>query len=1264
MSENTPALSIEYIEVENFKSYAGKHRIGPFHQTFTAVIGPNGSGKSNILDALLFVFGKRANKIRLEKLGELIHSSAAHPDCTSASVTVLFRYSDEVIRLTREVAKHTGSSQYFINGKRQSQASVVTFLKEKGIDLDHNRFLILQGEVEQIALMRPKCEKEGEEGFLEYLEDLIGTNKYIPGIREASGVAEVLQEDRITSLEKSHKLGKEKEILENCKNAAVSYVRKDNQMQKIVSTMCQLKILAGEEELAPQRAEEKALGNRLSEVQRKVKNLEDTVDAETENLNKLNKQIRQYQKEQQDLQAQKDSNEREAQDIKMQLEHSEKEEKRQYDKIKKLNDEMSRISLQLDDIERDKKIALRNMEEASERRDRLDPQFDQMTSSLQEKMRPIRRKKEEQMKQLAPWTAEHNKITNSLNTIEDTLRVSQENVEIKHRECKSENSKMEEMRQQIETAHQSICTIEKQIEEQKRLRSMHSAAKLEKDLDVAQQRKADLVAQIDAIKQDFIASQGDDKITKFLEEQGIDGYYGPLRRLGSIDDRYDIAAGVAAGAYWTYHVVEDENVAQQAIQHLRKNDIGRASFIVLAHQKKEHSTRLAQPFAPPSQSTRLFDLIKPVDVRFLPAFYFAVRDTLVTTTLHVARSIGLGGKTRSRVVTLAGEVVDPVGQVTGGGQARPQGAGLNASSVPTRKNQNVRQELQNLQTQLQNAHSEVLKLREMLTNLRGSEERSARSYEELRRQLQETTMRHRTETLNLSRAEKLCSSALANYEKSKRAVESTEHKRLIGEKESLVSRRLKIDQDCEKYKRELEILDKALEDIGGPEYRRIQEQIQQDKKTVTEQETKLMEAKKNEAKLTSMKNTKLREKHDLEASLENQRGVTTRSETEKLNALQKTLNKIKSNLNDKEHEIEDSFEVKRRGDDTLRNAITEVKRLENEEQDVQEKIKSLQDAIEERRKGLEKYEQAIKTCEEKIFENYSEFGDEVVVLDETSEGSKAHSEKVEELANADTKRFSTCLSSEELARQDFKHQKYLAEQLKMEIDRVRDTIDLQSVARWKEKDTQWRSSKAEYEEIHNKTVEAEKSVCELQDRRKKEFFVAFEDIRSRLRSLYQMLTQGGDADLELVDMHDPFDGINFTVRPARKSWKQIGQLSGGEKTLASLSFVFALHHFKPTPLYIMDEIDAALDFRNVAIVARYVLNQAICAQFIIVSLRNAMFELAHQLLGVCKVRDCTTSIALNPSHVRAQLENRVMLAGKSTDSSESQEAIKRRKISS
>uniref|UniRef100_A0A7S0STF6 Structural maintenance of chromosomes protein 4 n=1 Tax=Mantoniella antarctica TaxID=81844 RepID=A0A7S0STF6_9CHLO len=184
----------------------------------------------------------------------------------------------------------------------------------------------------------------------------------------------------------------------------------------------------------------------------------------------------------------------------------------------------------------------------------------------------------------------------------------------------------------------------------------------------------------------------------------------------------------------------------------------------------------------------------------------------------------------------------------------------------------------------------------------------------------------------------------------------------------------------------------------------------------------------------------------------------------------------------------------------------------------------------------------------------------------------------------------------------------------------------------------FRTKEAEYEaragELRGVTESRDATRGEYDDLRKRrldEFMSGFNVISLRLKEMYQMITLGGDAELELVDSLDPFsEGIVFSVRPPKKSWKNIANLSGGEKTLSSLALVFALHHYKPTPLYVMDEIDAALDFKNVSIVGHYIKERTKDAQFIIISLRNNMFELADRLVGVYKTNNTTKTVAINP----------------------------------
>jgi structural maintenance of chromosome 4 len=191
--------------------------------------------------------------------------------------------------------------------------------------------------------------------------------------------------------------------------------------------------------------------------------------------------------------------------------------------------------------------------------------------------------------------------------------------------------------------------------------------------------------------------------------------------------------------------------------------------------------------------------------------------------------------------------------------------------------------------------------------------------------------------------------------------------------------------------------------------------------------------------------------------------------------------------------------------------------------------------------------------------------------------------------------------------------------------------NLAAIEEFRRADAEHRTKLADYEAAHAQREEARHKLEAMRQARLEEFMDGFSVISMKLKEMYQMITLGGDAELELVDTLDPFsEGINFSVRPPKKSWKQITNLSGGEKTLASLSLVFALHHYKPTPLYFMDEIDAALDFRNVSIIANYIKERTKNAQFIVISLRNHMFELADLLVGIYKTEDISKSVSINP----------------------------------
>lgn len=199
--------------------------------------------------------------------------------------------------------------------------------------------------------------------------------------------------------------------------------------------------------------------------------------------------------------------------------------------------------------------------------------------------------------------------------------------------------------------------------------------------------------------------------------------------------------------------------------------------------------------------------------------------------------------------------------------------------------------------------------------------------------------------------------------------------------------------------------------------------------------------------------------------------------------------------------------------------------------------------------------------------------------------------------------------------------------------------NMAAIAEYRKKEELYLQRVGELDKITDLRDQQRKYFEELRKQRLDEFMAGFSVITNKLKEMYQMITLGGDAELELVDSLDPFsEGIVFSVRPPKKSWKNISNLSGGEKTLSSLALVFALHHYKPTPLYVMDEIDAALDFKNVSIVANYIKERTRNAQFIIISLRNNMFELADRLVGIYKTDNCTKSVTVNPNNLVLPLQ--------------------------
>ncbi|CDW85924.1 structural maintenance of chromosomes protein 4 [Stylonychia lemnae] len=288
---------IDRITLENFKSFYGKQKIGPLHKCFTAIVGPNGSGKSNLIESLLFVFGKKAKQMRFDRLQQLIHSSGKHQNLEKASVKIKFHdiYDDYAMKNTyiivpgsnfkvsRTVYKD-GSSKYFINGNDCEYEQMTELLKQKGIDLNHDRFLILQGEVEQISLMPPKAQKKDEVGLLEYLEDIIGTIKYIKEIDEIEKLQQDGQENRQSKMLDLFRTNDLLKKVQKQKDTAFKFLNIEREFYLLKNIVIQIEIREKSKEIQKLGDQLKTLKNKCQkqkEEKKKIKlNYQDVVKLE------------------------------------------------------------------------------------------------------------------------------------------------------------------------------------------------------------------------------------------------------------------------------------------------------------------------------------------------------------------------------------------------------------------------------------------------------------------------------------------------------------------------------------------------------------------------------------------------------------------------------------------------------------------------------------------------------------------------------------------------------------------------------------------------------------------------------------------------------------------------------------------------------------------------------------------------------------------------------------------------------------------------
>ncbi|KAG5226926.1 structural maintenance of chromosomes protein [Salix suchowensis] len=1194
-SSKAPRLFIKEMIMRNFKSYAGEQRVGPFHKSFSAVVGPNGSGKSNVIDAMLFVFGKRAKQMRLNKVSELIHNSTNHQNLDSAGVSVHFQEiidlddgtyeavsgSDFVI--TR-VAFRDNSSKYYINDRSSNFTEVTKKLKGKGVDLDNNRFLILQGEVEQISLMKPKAQGLHDEGFLEYLEDIIGTNKYVEKIDESSKELESLNEKRSGVVQMVKLAEKERDSLEDVKNEAEAFMLQELSLLKW-------------QEKATKLAHEDT--KKIQESHKTMKELEIVHKKYIKRQEELDNNLRTCKEEFKEF---------ERQDVKYRedLKHMKQ-------KMKKLEDKLEKDSSKIDDLTKE-------CENSENLIPKLEDNIPKLQKLLLEEERILEEVVENSKVETERYRAKLVKVRAELEPWEKQLIDHKGKLEVAYTESKLLNEKHEAGRAAFENAHKQMDSISGRIEmktatiaelqsdiekhkleasearkvEQESIKEQEELIPLEQ---AARQKVAELKSIIDTEK-----SQGSvlKAILHAKESNEIRGIHGRMGDLGAIDAKYDVAISTACSGL-DYIVVETTAAAQACVELLRREKLGVATFMILEKQA-DLSSKMKHNVSTPEGVPRLFDLVKVQDERMKLAFYAALGNTVVAKDLDQATRIAYGGNLEfRRVVTLDGALFEKSGTMSGGGtkpRGGKMGTSIRATSVSGEAVASAEKELSN-----------------MVGRLNGIRQRIA--------------------------------DAVKHYQASEKAIAHLEMELAKSQKE------------IDSLNTEHSYLDKQLGSLKAAS------EPKKDELNRLEELKRIIVTEEKEIDRLIQGSKQLKEKAlELQNKIENAGGERLKSQKAKVNKIQSDMDKNSTDINRHKVQIETGHKMIKKLTKGIEDSKKEKERLTEEREKlrgifkgieekafaVQENYKKIQELIDQHKEVLDKakseYEKVKKIVDElrasEVDADYR-LQDMKKSYKELELKGKAYKKKLDDLQNAllhhmeqtqkeleDPEKLQAILADKTLGEAcDLKRALEMVVLLEAQLKDMNPNLD--SISEYRRKVSSYNERVEELNLVTQQRDDIKKQYDEWRKKRLDEFMAGFNTISLKLKEMYQMITLGGDAELELVDSLDPFsEGVVFSVRPPKKSWKNIANLSGGEKTLSSLALVFALHHYKPTPLYVMDEIDAALDFKNVSIVGHYVKDRTKDAQFIIISLRNNMFELADRLVGIYKTDNCTKSITINP----------------------------------
>lgn len=1150
-------MYIKQLEVDNFKSFANKIDI-PLLKGFTTISGPNGSGKSNIIDSILFALGLSTSRtLRAEKLFHLI---STHTKRNEAIVKVTFgetgeEHEGQNFSVARKIKKSSQgyNSIYYINDKVVTLTEIHTLLEKHNIT-PNSYNVMMQGDVTSIT----NCSATERRKII---DEIAGIADFDRRIEQATNELETVEK----RVEKSSLILSEVDVrleqLKEEREVALKYQKLKEEKTGLEGQINTVKFFDLKRNL--EKAHENILDFTKKKKQEEAKHKD--LDEKLTLIKSKYQEISNLVKEKGE--AQQIEIKKQAEETKGAIERKQSAinyaDKQIQDGLKSSENSKNGIEVQKKKIEdTELKIQLKKEEikgiekNIAMHKAELKKILEEMTGLNQTADQHIE-KRNQLRKELEALQDKENTLIKEKLPLESDLK----NLEKEISDAKEQVEKLKDFKKNFfsnkDLLNTQVVELKREMEDLKIVQqnAMH-------DLDTTKNEVADLnyniqmayrkISTMEAQKNAAEEANFGRAIETVMNAK-LKGVHAPLVKLGKVDKEYSTALEIAIGGRMTHVVVDDEHVGSVAIELLKSSNAGRATFIPLNKLKSCPSKlQLPKDKGVIDYAINLIDF----DDKYLNAFFYALGDTLVVEDMACAKK--LMGK--YRLVTIDGEIIEKSGSMTGGAVRR---SGLKFS-------QNEDEELEKFKARLK----EMEKQSAEFENKRIS----------LEKKLESVRVNYSNTMTEYNKANMELGSLVKNAEENEKLItEKTDFIALSEPKIDLISKKLDKMEDnhidvtgkLQDLQVEIERVEKLINDEDLKDLKEktesVEFEIKRAQTNCTNANNDLAEYGREIAFFKNLIETKEEEIVNIEknnVALEKDKTVYAKEIVELKVQLEKLEEQI-AEITEKLGEL-----LKQRDD--INSELLDLEKQKHLHSSDIERIAEQIESFKSRRRELEPQLDEARGDLENAGVEISKLEPVSISIEEITSKISRLERRMEELGLVNMRALTAY--DEVLARQ---------QELKVQIDTL-SSERKQILERMQG-----------YEQLKKET-----------------FMKTYNNINENFKEVFHRLSDG-EGTLVLENEEDPLSGgLTIEAQPRDKKKQRLEGMSGGEKSLTALAFVFAIQRYMPAPFYAFDEVDMHLDGINVEKLSDMIKFQAQNTQFIVVSLRKPMIEAANRTIGV------------------------------------------------